>query len=84
MELVRESPDYQRLSDEDDEKSTLFHTRDTPPTNRKNSWKFYVSKLLPWVLALFFASVALAEHLSRPQISSLGSYSTGWNTDFGK
>lgn len=83
MDLVRESPDYERLSVEDDEKSTLFLTRDTQSYSKKNSWKFYLSTILPWVLTLFLASVCLVQHFSRPRISSLGSYSTGWSTDFG-
>ncbi|PMD48881.1 hypothetical protein L207DRAFT_415190 [Hyaloscypha variabilis F] len=82
MDFLWKSPDYQLLSVEDDEKSTLVLTRDLPNKSRKNSWRFYLLTLLPWVLTLFFASVALVEHLSRTQVSSLGSYSTGWKTDF--
>ena len=80
MEFLRKSPSYKALNDEDDEKSVLSPMRDLP---NKKPWRFYISTLLPWALTLFFASISLVEHLSRTQVSSLGSYSTGWKTDFG-
>jgi len=78
MKLLWRSPYDKLLDDENDEISKSSPIRDE---TSKVIWRSYFVLLLPWVLTLFFASIALIEHLSQTQVSSLGSYSTGWETD---
>ena len=80
MQFLWKSSYYKLPNVEDDEKSNFSPLRGVP---NPVTWRLYIYTLLPWVLTLFFASVAFVEHLSRTQVSSLGSYSTGWKTDMG-